>query len=177
MKAAPNITAITAIDISEGMHQRAIKRLRTHRADRIRFIRDDALNSKLADESADFIVSTFGLKTFNASQHERLAGLVARVLKPGGTFALVEASDPKGWLLRPLYLFHLKRVLPGIERVFLRGAHDFSMIGDYSTRFGDARQFTDMLRAAGLDAHFGKLFFGCATAAYGTKPLTPSLRA
>jgi len=170
LRAAPNIEAITAIDISAGMHKRALERLHVHRAHRISFIEDDALNSTLADESADFIVSTFGLKTFNADQHKTLAALVARVLKPGGTFALIEASDPKGWPLRPLYLFHLKQVLPMIERLFLKGAQDFSMIGQYSTRFGDAGQFTEDLRSAGLDAECRKLFFGCATAAFGTKP-------
>lgn len=170
LKAAPNIETITAIDISAGMHKRAMERLHQHRAHQISFIEDDALNSALPDASADFLVSTFGLKTFNAAQHKRLAELVARVLKPGGTFALVEASDPKGWPLRPLYLFHLKQVLPMVERLFLNGAQDFSMIGQYSTRFGDAHQFTEDLRAEGLQANCRKLFFGCATAAFGRKP-------
>jgi demethylmenaquinone methyltransferase/2-methoxy-6-polyprenyl-1,4-benzoquinol methylase len=171
LKAAPNIDTITAIDISAGMHKRALERLHQHRAHRIRFIEDDALNSSLPDDSADFLVSTFGLKTFNAEQHKRLAALVARVLKPGGTFALIEVSDPKGWALRPLYLFHLKQVLPVVERVFLNGAQDFSMIGQYSTRFGNAGQFTQDLRAEGLAADCRKLFYGCATAAFGRKPL------
>jgi ubiquinone/menaquinone biosynthesis C-methylase UbiE len=170
LKAAPNITAITAVDISAGMHKRALARVDQHSAHRINFIEDDALNSALPDKSADFLVSTFGLKTFNAAQHKQLAALIARVLKPGGTFALIEASDPKGWALRPLYLFHLKQVLPLIERVFLNGAQDFSMIGQYSTRFGDARQFTEYLRSEGLDASFKSRFFGCASVAFGTKP-------
>jgi demethylmenaquinone methyltransferase/2-methoxy-6-polyprenyl-1,4-benzoquinol methylase len=35
---------------------------------------------------------------------------------------MIEASDPKGWWLRPLYLLHLKVVLPLVERILLRGA-------------------------------------------------------
>lgn len=170
IRARPDIGTITAIDISSGMHKRALERLHQHRAHRISFIEDDALNSALPDESADFIVSTFGLKTFNPEQHKRLAALVARVLKPGGRFALIEASDPKGWALRPLYLFHLKQVLPLVEKLFLQGAQDFSMIGQYSTNFGSAAQFTEFLKAEGLEARTEKLFFGCATAACGRKP-------
>lgn len=170
IRARPDIGTITAIDISSGMHKRAMERLHQHRAHRISFIEDDALNSALPDESADFVVSTFGLKTFNPEQHKRLAALVARVLKPGGRFALIEASDPKGWVLRPLYLFHLKQVLPLVEKLFLQGAQDFSMIGQYSTNFGNAAQFTEFLRAEGLEARMEKLFFGCATAACGQKP-------
>ena len=128
------------------------------------------LASDLPDSSADFVVSTFGLRTFDAGQHLRLAELTARVLRPGGRFAFIEASDPKGWWLRPLYRFHLRVVLPLIERVLLRGAQDFAMIGTYSTNFGDARSFVAMLNEAGLQAEFRRVFFGCATLAVGTKP-------
>ena len=165
-----DIEAITAVDISSGMHRRAMERLHAHRAQRIDFIEDDVLASGLAPESADFVISTFGLKTFNSAQHERLAALVARVLKPGGVFAMIEASDPRGWWLRPLYRFHLKVVLPLIERMVLRGAQDFAMIGTYSTNFGDASRFAQMLRAEGLEVEYRRFFFGCATAVAGRRP-------
>ena len=166
----PGISALTAVDISSGMHRRAMERLHAHRAHKIEFIKDDVLESALPDSSADFVISTFGLKTFDPEQHRRLARLVARVLKPGGSFAMIEASDPKGWLLRPLYLFHLKVVLPAIERLFLRGARDFAMIGTYSTNFGDASGFAAMLREEGLEVDFRRYFFGCATGVVGRRP-------
>jgi demethylmenaquinone methyltransferase/2-methoxy-6-polyprenyl-1,4-benzoquinol methylase len=166
----PTVGALTAVDISSGMHKRAMERLHAHRAHKIDFVEDDVLESALPDASADFVISTFGLKTFDAEQHRRLARLVARVLKPGGSFAMIEASDPKGWLLRPLYLFHLKVVLPGIERIFLRGANDFAMVGTYSTNFGDASGFAAMLRGEGLEVQFRRYFFGCATGVAGRKP-------
>ena len=124
-------------------------RLHAHRAHKIAFIEDDVLASELPADSADFVISSFGLKTFNPGQHKRLAALVARALKPGGSFSLIEASDPKGWWLRPLYLFHLKVVLPLVERLLLRGAQDFAMIGAYSTAFGDASAFAAMLATKG----------------------------
>ena len=170
LAAHSGIEAITAVDISSGMHYRAMERLHRHRAQRIEFIEDDVLQSALPDASADFIVSTFGLKTFNSDQLEKLAALTARVLKPGGRFAFIEASDPKGWSLRWLYLLHLKVVLPLVERLFLRGAQDFAMIGAYSMNFGDARAFCAMLQQQGLNANFRKAFFGCATIACGSKP-------
>ena len=42
--------------------------------------------------SADVVVSSFGLKTFDREQQRHLANKVARVLKPGGTFSFVEVS-------------------------------------------------------------------------------------
>jgi demethylmenaquinone methyltransferase/2-methoxy-6-polyprenyl-1,4-benzoquinol methylase len=144
--------------------------LHRDRSHKIRFVEDNVLASALPPESADFIVSTFGLKTFNRAQLSQLAKLVAVTLRPGGTFALIEASDPKGWWLRPLYLFHLKVVLPIIERTLLRGAEDFAMIGTYCSNFGDASEFARMLFLEGLDVNFRRLFFGCASSVSGTKP-------
>jgi ubiquinone/menaquinone biosynthesis C-methylase UbiE len=171
LKRFDGIKSITAVDISSGMHRLALERLHAHRAHRIEFIEDDVLASDLPLESADFVISTFGMKTFNPEQHGRLAALIARVLKPGGVFSMIEASDPKGWWLRPLYLFHLRVVLPLIERIFLRGAQDFMMIGTYSTNFGNAAQIAAMLREHGLEVEFSKYFFGCATGIAGRRPV------
>lgn len=174
LKRYPEIDRITAIDISDGMHKKAMQRLHQMRAHKIEFVADNVLQTRLKAESADFVVSTFGLKTFNHDQLERLADLIARVLKPGGVFSLIEASDPKGWWLRPLYLFHLKTVLPMIEKFFLKGAKDFAMIGRYSTNFGDASKFAKMLRARGLETTYKEHFFGCATSVSGFKPIAAS---
>jgi demethylmenaquinone methyltransferase/2-methoxy-6-polyprenyl-1,4-benzoquinol methylase len=171
LKRFPSTAAITAVDISSGMHERALVRLHALRAHKIRFVEDDVLASGLAEESADFVISTFGLKTMNADQQALLADLVARILKPGGVFSFIEASDPAGWSLRPLYLFHLKFVLPWVERLLLRGAQDFAMIGTYCTAFRDASGFTDLLRAKGLEVAYSRYFFGCATGVAGTKPI------
>lgn len=176
-KAKANIESVTAVDISSGMHRRAVQRLHDMRSEKIEFIEDDVLQSALPDESADFVISTFGLKTFNLEQQAKLASLTARVLKPGGVYSFIEASDPKDWALRPLYLFHLKRVLPLIEKTMLRGAQDFSMIGAYCMNFGDIRPFAEKLEEEGLQAEVRPYFFGCATGVSGRKPengLTPS---
>jgi demethylmenaquinone methyltransferase/2-methoxy-6-polyprenyl-1,4-benzoquinol methylase len=162
---------VTAVDISSGMHAYAIERLHQMRRDNIRFIEADVLTAQLEPASADAIISTFGLKTFNAEQHRRLAATIATVLKPGGTFSLIEASDPRGWLFRPLYRFHLAVVLPMIERLVLRGAQDFAMIATYSRNFGDARALAADLAAEGLEVEFRRYFFGCATGVVGRKPV------
>lgn len=166
----PGIRRVTAVDISSGMHRLALERLHKNRSHKIDFVEDDVLNTALPGESCDFIVSTFGLKTFDPGQHRRLAALVARTLRPGGIVSMIEASDPKGWWLRPLYLFHLKVLLPLIERTLLRGAQDFAMIGTYCSNFGDAESFAGMLREEGLEVSFTRYFFGCATGVSGRRP-------
>jgi demethylmenaquinone methyltransferase/2-methoxy-6-polyprenyl-1,4-benzoquinol methylase len=170
LRRRPGIAAITAVDISSAMIRRALDRLHRSRVDRIKLVEANVLESALPAESADFVISTFGLKTFNQGQQRRLARELARLLKPGGTFSLIEASDPKGWVLHSLYRFYLDRVLPLIERTVLRGAQDFAMLGVYTRHFGDCSFFARCLAEEGLEVQLEVLFFGCATGVAGRKP-------
>ncbi len=158
----PAISRITAIDISPGMHARAVERLHADRAGRIAHFCADVLQTDLPDASADFALSTFGLKTFNADQHAILARQLARILKPGAPYSLIEACDPVGWSLRPLYRFYLDGVLPQVERLFLRGAQDFMMLGAYTRNFGTGDSVATALEAAGLSVTVTRYVGGSA---------------
>ena len=172
LRALPH-ARITAIDISHRMHLDAVDRLHATRAHRIEHIEADALTTDLPDGIADVVVASFGLKTMTPDQQAILARQIARLLRPGGTFSLIEASDPKGWTLRPLYRFYMGNVLPLIERLFLRGAQDFSMIATYTRLFGDCSDMETALRAEGLIVSQQRHFFGCATSVAGMKPIAP----
>jgi demethylmenaquinone methyltransferase/2-methoxy-6-polyprenyl-1,4-benzoquinol methylase len=165
----PGISSIVAVDISSGMHMLAMERLHSLRAHKIEFVEDNVLVSNLPAGSADFVISTFGLKTFGDQQQRDLARLVGRVLKPGGVFSFIEASEPKGWWLRSLYMFYLRRLLPLVERTLLKGAQDFAMIGAYTSNFGDISRFAGHLATEGLDVHVTRYFFGCASGVAGRK--------
>jgi ubiquinone/menaquinone biosynthesis C-methylase UbiE len=165
----PALSSIVAVDISSGMHALAMERLHSLRAHKIDFVEDNVLVSKLLPGSADFVVSTFGLKTFDDHQQQDLARLVGRVLKPGGVFSFIEASEPKGWWLRPLYMFYLRTMLPLVERTLLKGAQDFAMIGAYTSNFGDVSRFAGYLKTEGLDVQVTRYFFGCASGVAGRK--------
>lgn len=171
LRRLPHIAAITAVDISSEMNRRALKRLHSGRADRVRLLEADVLALDLPVEGADFVISTFGVKTLNPDQRAAFAAALARVLRPGGTFSIVEASDPHGWWLRPLYRLYLDRVLPLVERAFVNGAQDFAMIGTYTRAFGDCSQLYDRLAAQGLDVRYRRHFHGCATSVSGRKPI------
>lgn len=164
---------ITGIDISPVMHAEAVTKLHGAHTGQISHLTANALDSDLPAETADLLVATFGLKTFNADQQTILAKQIARILRPGGSFSLIEASDPKGWVFRPFYRFYLGGVLPLIERLFLQGAQDFSMIATYTKNFEDCTAMTAALREAGLKVTMKKHFFGCATSVAGTKPIAP----
>lgn len=163
---------IVALDTSGAMLDAArVPKSHTHR---VTCRTEDAVTSRLPNDEADLVISTFGLKTLSSAGQVALARQIARVLRPGGAFALIEASDPRGWALRPLYLFYLCRVLPLIERTVLQGAQDFALIGAYVRGFGDITAFAEALRAEGLFVAQRSHVFGCATSVAGFKPVAPS---
>jgi len=172
LKRYPKISKIKAIDNSKRMHFEALKRLHATRAERVTHLQANVLDVDLPECTADCVLSTFGLKTFDVGQQARIAMQVHKVLKPGGTFSFTEASDPKQWSLRPLYRFYMDQCLPLVERLVLKGAQDFSMIGTYTQNFVNCDAFAEALRSEGLEVISYSHFFGCATGVYGTKPTT-----
>ncbi|WP_037307886.1 class I SAM-dependent methyltransferase [Ruegeria halocynthiae] len=166
----PLVQNITAIDISPGMHRQAIDRLHKDREDRITHLCSNMLETNLPSDSAEFAISTFGLKTFNAQQHAVFAAQLKRILKPGAPFSLIEATDPIGWSFRPLYRFYLDGVLPQVERFFLNGAQDFTMIGAYTRNFGTGRTVLLALRSVGLSVDVKYFVGGSAVRFSGFKP-------
>jgi len=142
----PNVSEIRAIDISTRMHQEAMKELHESRADRVTHTQANVLTFDLVENTADCVVCTFGLKTFDKEQQIIIARQVNRLLKPGGTFSFIEASDPTQWI-----------------------AQDFSMIGTYTKHFENCDHFAKALAAQGLQVESYSHFFGCATGVRGIK--------
>ncbi len=162
---------LTALDFCAEMTRFAEKRRETYPGFPIQIVQEDALRSSISDGHADAVVSTFGLKTFNQIQLEQLAAEMWRILKPGGTFALVEVSKPRNWLLQQAYLFYLKMMIPMLGKIFLPNPDSYRMLGVYTAAFGDCRAVIPAFEKAGFELQYLSFFGGCATGIAGQKPL------
>ena len=132
-------------------------------------LEEDVLANSIPAESVDVVVSSFGLKTFTSEQRAALARETARVLRPGGRFSYLEISvPPQGWLRRP-YMFYVRFVVPVLGRLLLGNPDNYRLLGVYAEAFGNAAEFTEQCRAAGLKAEYKRYFFGCATGVAGEK--------
>lgn len=164
-----SISHLTALDISPEMISGARQHAMTLGSRNVAFLEADVFENTIPSGGADFVISSFGVKTFNSSQLALLAQEIGRMLKVGGVFSLIEVSDPKGWWLRGLYLFYLRRIMPIVERVFLGYSYGFSMIGVYVERFGDCAELKGYLEEQGLRVELRRYFYGCATGLSGVK--------
>lgn len=162
----PGSARVLGIDLSPEMAQRA--RHDWHFAVDVTVA--DVLEWNPVQSSADVVVSSFGLKTFDRQQQRRLASKVAEVLRPGGAYSFVEISVPSFPPLRAVYMFYLKRVIPIIGQLLLGNPECYRMLGVYTEAFGNASHFAECLETAGLEATAVSYFFGCATGVRGLKP-------
>jgi len=167
----PTIRNLIGLDISSEMIKGAKIQANRLEADVFEFMELDVFKNDIPSDSADFVVSTFGIKTFTNDQQRLLASEVNRILKPGGIFSFVEVSYPKGWIFAPLYMFYLSRVMPVIEKIFLGCSYGYSAIGLYVAEFGDCRHFCSQLESHGLRVIYEDLFFGCASSVSGIKAI------
>lgn len=161
---------VTGVDISEAMC--VASKPQRHRLSHDRCVlmtQANALTCPLADESVDGVISTFGLKTFNAEQLDTLAYEVQRVLKPGGSVAMLEISVPAlAWLRWP-YMFYLEVVVPMIGWLLLGNPDHYRLLGVYTRAFGDCRDAAERFRSVGLEIEDKSFFFRCATGFVGRK--------
>jgi demethylmenaquinone methyltransferase/2-methoxy-6-polyprenyl-1,4-benzoquinol methylase len=79
---------------------------------RMPFFEADALRLPFADASFDLVTSAFGFR--NLANYEAGLREIQRVLKPGGTIAILEFSEPPQSLLGDLYRWYFTKVLPKI---------------------------------------------------------------
>lgn len=77
---------------------------------RIPFIESDALRMPFADRSFDLVTAAFGFR--NLANYAAGLREMARVLRPGGTAAILEFTEPKPGWFGDLYRWYFRSVLP-----------------------------------------------------------------
>jgi ubiquinone/menaquinone biosynthesis methyltransferase len=160
---------LIGVDLSDKMLQGAVKRKAKFARLNIALQKQNALDNTLEDECVDCVICGFGVKTFSEEQKETLAAEIRRILKPQGTFSLIEVSVPSGWILKALYMFYLKHIIPIIGRLLLGNPENYRMLGVYTEKFGNCKTIRDILARQGLRVRYHIYFFGCASGVSGVK--------
>jgi demethylmenaquinone methyltransferase/2-methoxy-6-polyprenyl-1,4-benzoquinol methylase len=115
----------------------------------------DALKLPFADSSFDAVTIAFGLRNFS----NRQAGLeeIARILKPGGVFGLLEFSPPPmPWkLFWNLYLHH---IMPLVAQLVAKQGDSFRYLAQSIAEFPSPSALNHELSSAGLKLLFSRSF-------------------
>ena len=129
----------------------------------------DAMRLPVADASVDVVSIAFGIR--NVADPRVAAGEFHRVLRRGGRVIVLEFSMPTNGVLRAMYSFYFRKIMP---RTAARIARDRSGAYRYLPQsvntFLDRPRIVGMLEAAGFgDVTATPLTFGIAVVYRGVK--------
>lgn len=128
----------------------------------------DATEIPFGDESFDAATITFGIR--NVRDVDRALSEMHRVLKTGGRALILEFSIPRNRIIRKLYLFYFRTMLPRIGGLISGDKNAYGYLNQTVESFPYGEEFCALMRKAGfvrVAAH--PMTFGVATVYVGDK--------
>ena len=112
------------------------------------FFEADALRLPFADVSFDLVTSAFGFR--NLANYEDGLREIRRVLKPGGTLAILEFSEPPPGVPGDLYRWYCRKVLPKIGGLLSGNPNAYKYLPASVSRFFRPTELASAMTQAGF---------------------------
>jgi len=144
-----NPTKIVRLDISEGMLEVGKQKIsKANLSDKIEMVVGDSENMPFDDNTFDAITVSFGVRNF-ANLDKGLTE-IRRVLKPNGTFVILETSNPTKFPFKQGYKFYTSFILPIIGKIFSRDKVAYSYLSESANYFPFGDTFDNILKKNGI---------------------------
>lgn len=160
---------IIGLDISEGMLNVGKEKIAKEKlSDKIEMTLGDSEKMPFEDNSFDAITVAFGVRNFEHLE----VGLkeILRVLKPKGTFVILETSVPEKTPYKQGYKFHSNVILPLMGKLFSKEGSAYSYLSKSASKFPYGEKLNNILRKVGfIDVENKPQTFGVATIYTATK--------
>lgn len=111
-------------------------------------IEADALRLPLPDGSLDLITVAFGFR--NLADYRRGLAEMRRVLRPNGVAAILEFSRPRGAIMRSLYAFYSRTVLPLVGGLISGSSQAYRYLPASVRSFPGPDELAEWMREAGF---------------------------
>ncbi len=111
-------------------------------------VRGDAMHLPVASGSVEAATIAFGIR--NVFEPRVALADLLRVLRPGGRLAVLEFAMPRTPLLRSLYTWYFRTVLPRIGAVVSRHDEAYRYLPESVGTFYEPEEFSALLREAGF---------------------------
>ena len=115
----------------------------------IPFVESDALRLPFADGSFDLVTAAFGFR--NLANYEAGLREIRRVLKTGGTIAILEFTEPKPGWFGDLYRWYFREVLPRIGAMISGDKAAYAYLPKSVARFFQPAELTELMGRCGYD--------------------------
>ncbi len=169
-KVIPN-AVITGIDISDGMLDVARKKVdilnkkaleQKKNIGTISFAHEDCSALSYPDNSFDGVTAAFGIRNFQ--NLEQGLSEMYRVLKPGGTFCVLELTTPVTFPMKQLFYIYSNLILPSYGKLISQDTSAYSYLNKTIEAFPQGETMMQILEKIGFSKReFERLTFGICT--------------
>ncbi len=164
-------TTVIGSDFCGEMLAFATQKQRKMRLDghRLAFLEADTTSLPFENNQFQTVSVAFGLRNVV----DTLQGLreMVRVCRPGGTVAVLEFSQPTLPVLKQIYRFYFRRILPGIGNKVARNSKEaYAYLPASVSQFPCGEAMAELMRQVGLsEVRYVPMTFGVATLYLGRK--------
>ncbi|MRI01484.1 bifunctional demethylmenaquinone methyltransferase/2-methoxy-6-polyprenyl-1,4-benzoquinol methylase UbiE [Kriegella sp. EG-1] len=142
-------TKVIGLDISPGMLDIGKQKVQEKKLnDKVEMILGDSENLPFEANSFDAVTVAFGVRNFENLEkglHE-----IFRVLKPKGTFVILETSVPTKFPYKQGHKFYTKYIMSTIGRLFSKDASAYTYLSESASIFPHGEDFNNILRKTGF---------------------------
>ena len=145
---------ITAVDFAHSMLVRARRKgARLHSKDLVQlrpitFVEADALNLPFPDDSFSLVTTAFGFR--NLANYEAGLREMQRVLKPGGTIAILEFTEPRNGWFGDFYRWYFRKILPRLGGAISGDAAAYKYLPSSVARFFQPAELCALMKSVGF---------------------------
>ena len=161
-KAAGPSGKVTGLDFSENMLEAGKVKVESYPT--ITLVHGNAMELPFPDESFDYVTIGFGLR--NVPNYETVLNEINRVLKPGGTFACLETSQPELPGYKQLFRFYFKFIMPVLGKLIAKSYGEYSWLQESADDFPGMKKLAEMFTEAGFTNVLYKSYSGGAAAGH-----------
>ncbi|KAB1069047.1 bifunctional demethylmenaquinone methyltransferase/2-methoxy-6-polyprenyl-1,4-benzoquinol methylase UbiE [Tamlana haliotis] len=140
---------IVGLDISSGMLEIGKEKVKKKGFDsKIEMVLGDSENLPFKNDTFDAITVAFGVRNFETLEN----GLeeIYRVLKPNGTFVILETSVPTKTPFKQGYNLYTKNIMPLIGKIFSKDQSAYKYLSESASVFPYGEALNNILRKIGF---------------------------
>ena len=157
---------VIGLDFSEGM----LKTARTRDGgESRRLLQGDAMSLPVSDTTLDAATVGYGLR--NLAEIQPCLNEVYRILKPGGRFLIIDVGKVKLPVVKQLFDFYFRNIVPLIGKVLYPGEDMFDYFPESSVKYPSQDKMKTLLTETGFtDVTYYNFGFGGTVVHYALKP-------
>ena len=149
LMAKTNAEKIIGLDISPGMLEVGIKKIALKNlTNKIEMIIGDSEKMPFEDHTFDAITVAFGVRNFE--NLEKGLAEILRVLKPNGTFIILETSVPTQFPFKQGYYVYTNFIMPTIGKLFSKDKAAYTYLSNSAQNFPFGEVLNNILRKIGF---------------------------